>query len=61
LDVIKSCDFLIDLGPEGGAAGGRILAQGTPEALTQIKKSYTGLFLEKILNCKPKQTSMAVT
>lgn len=61
LDVIKSCDFLIDLGPEGGAAGGRILAQGTPEALTQIKNSYTGMFLEKILNCKPKQTSMAVT
>jgi len=61
LDVIKSCDYLIDLGPEGGAAGGRILAQGTPEALTQIKNSYTGMFLEKILNCKPKQTSMAVT
>lgn len=50
LDVIKSCDFLIDLGPEGGAAGGEILAEGTPEDITKNKSSYTGQFLEKILN-----------
>jgi excinuclease ABC subunit A len=50
LDVIKSCDYLIDLGPEGGAAGGELLAQGTPEEVARIKFSYTGEFLEKILN-----------
>ena len=42
LDVIKSCDYLIDLGPEGGAAGGEILAQGTPETSQRITRSYTG-------------------
>ncbi len=50
LDVIKSCDYLIDLGPEGGAAGGELLAQGTPEEVSQNKFSYTGEFLKKILN-----------
>jgi excinuclease ABC subunit A len=52
LDVIKSCDYLIDLGPEGGAAGGKLLAQGTPEEVVSVKTSYTGMFLEKILNSK---------
>ena len=52
LDVIKSCDYLIDLGPEGGAAGGELLAQGTPEEVAQNKGSYTGVFLDKILNHK---------
>jgi excinuclease ABC subunit A len=52
LDVIKSCDYLIDLGPEGGAAGGKLLAQGTPEEVSQNKGSYTGVFLNKILNHK---------
>jgi excinuclease ABC subunit A len=52
LDVIKSCDYLIDLGPEGGAAGGELLAQGTPEEVSQNKGSYTGVFLDKILNHK---------
>ncbi len=50
LDVIKSCDYLIDLGPEGGAAGGQILAEGTPEDISNNNRSYTGQFLEKILN-----------
>ncbi len=50
LDVIKSCDYLIDLGPEGGAAGGEILAQGTPEEVAEYAKSYTGKFLKRILN-----------
>jgi len=50
LDVIKSCDYLVDLGPEGGAAGGRIIAQGTPEAVSKVADSYTGQFLGKILN-----------
>ncbi len=50
LDVVKSCDYLIDLGPEGGAAGGEILAQGTPEEVAQNRCSYTGQFLQKMLN-----------
>jgi excinuclease ABC subunit A len=50
LDVVKSCDYLIDLGPEGGAAGGEILAQGTPEEVGDSPRSYTGHFLKKILN-----------
>jgi excinuclease ABC subunit A len=49
LDVVKSCDYLIDLGPEGGAAGGEILAQGTPEKVAKNPDSYTGKFLEKML------------
>lgn len=49
LDVIKSCDYLIDLGPEGGEEGGEILAQGTPEEVAENPKSYTGQFLRKIL------------
>jgi excinuclease ABC subunit A len=52
LDVIKSCDYLIDLGPEGGAAGGKLLAMGTPEEVVKVEGSYTGKFLEKILNHK---------
>jgi excinuclease ABC subunit A len=55
LDVIKSCDYLIDLGPEGGAAGGEMVAQGTPEEVAQNQASYTGQFLRKILN--PKETN----
>jgi excinuclease ABC subunit A len=49
LDVIKSCDYLIDLGPEGGEAGGEILAQGTPEDVAKNTRSYTGNFLRRIL------------
>lgn len=60
LDVIKSCDYLIDLGPEGGAAGGEVLAQGTPEEVAQNEGSYTGKFLQKILNRKPEETCLAV-
>jgi len=50
LDVIKSCDCLIDLGPEGGAAGGEVIAEGTPEEVAQVGDSYTGQFLKKMLN-----------
>ena len=49
LDVIKSADYVIDLGPEGGAAGGRIVAKGTPEAVARNRESFTGLFLATIL------------
>jgi excinuclease ABC subunit A len=46
LDVIKSSDYIIDLGPEGGNAGGRIIAAGTPEEVAEVKESYTGRFLK---------------
>jgi excinuclease ABC subunit A len=49
LDVIKSADYLIDLGPEGGPGGGRIVATGTPEAVAAVGESYTGRFLRDIL------------
>ncbi len=50
LDVIKQADWLIDLGPEGGSGGGRIVAQGTPEQVAKVKKSYTGQVLARVLN-----------
>jgi len=50
LDVIKQADWIIDLGPEGGEGGGRIVAQGTPEQVAKVKKSYTGQVLARILN-----------
>ena len=49
LDVIKSADWIIDLGPEGGADGGEVIATGTPEKVSKVKKSYTGKFLKKVL------------
>ena len=49
LDVIKSADHLIDLGPEGGDGGGKIIAQGTPEKVAKVEDSYTGRFLEEML------------
>ncbi len=49
LDVIKSADYIIDLGPEGGARGGYIVAQGTPEDVAGIKESYTGMYLSRVL------------
>ncbi|MEW6304468.1 MAG: excinuclease ABC subunit UvrA [Verrucomicrobiota bacterium] len=49
LDVIKCADWVIDLGPEGGAGGGRVIAQGTPEQIAQTPESHTGRFLQKVL------------
>ena len=49
LDVIKCADHIIDLGPEGGKGGGKIVAEGTPEQVSKVKKSYTGQYLKKIL------------
>jgi excinuclease ABC subunit A len=49
LDVIKSADYIIDLGPEGGSGGGKIVAQGTPEEVARVKKSYTGQALKPLL------------
>jgi excinuclease ABC subunit A len=53
LDVIKSADFVIDLGPEGGAGGGRIVATGTPEEVARSRESFTGRFLARILGVTP--------
>ena len=50
LDLIKTCDYIIDLGPEGGDKGGEIIAVGTPEKICQNERSYTGMFLKKYLN-----------
>jgi len=50
MDVIKTADWIIDLGPEGGDEGGTIVAEGSPEVISQIKKSYTGQFLKEELN-----------
>ena len=50
LDVIKSADYIIDLGPEGGDQGGKIVATGTPEEVVKVKKSYTGQALKTVLN-----------
>lgn len=52
LDVIKSADYLIDLGPEGGSHGGRVIASGTPEDVAKVKASYTGQYLAKMLQAK---------
>jgi excinuclease ABC subunit A len=49
LDVIKTADYIIDLGPEGGSKGGYVIAEGTPEEVAIVEKSYTGQFLKKIL------------
>ena len=49
LDVIKSADWVIDMGPEGGFRGGSVVAEGTPEQVAAIKSSYTGQFLAEIL------------
>ena len=52
LDVIKSADYLIDIGPEGGDAGGEIVAVGTPEKVAAVPESYTGQFLKPVLEGK---------
>ena len=49
LDVIKTADYILDLGPEGGDRGGTIVAAGTPEEIAKVSSSYTGQYLKKIL------------
>ena len=49
LDVIKTADHIIDMGPEGGVNGGKIIAEGTPEKVSTIKESYTGKFIKEIM------------
>ena len=50
LDVIKTADWIIDLGPEGGSGGGTVIATGTPEQVATVAGSYTGEFLKKLLD-----------
>ena len=50
LEVIKTADYIIDIGPEGGDRGGTVVAQGTPEEIAQCEKSYTGQYLKKFLS-----------
>ena len=49
LDVIKTADWVVDLGPEGGSGGGEIIGTGTPEDITELKHSFTGQFLKNLL------------
>jgi excinuclease ABC subunit A len=49
LDVIKTADYIIDIGPEGGDKGGTIVATGTPEEIAENPKSYTGIYVKKML------------
>ena len=49
LDVVKSADWIVDLGPNGGSGGGTVVAQGTPEQVAQIEESFTGQFLREVL------------
>jgi excinuclease ABC subunit A len=50
LDVIKTADWVVDLGPEGGSRGGTVVGTGTPEQIAMIEESYTGQFLKKLLD-----------
>jgi len=59
LDVIKTADYVIDLGPEGGAAGGEVIAAGTPEEVAAVRRSYTGQFLAELLNVRSARTRRA--
>ncbi|MDR0640666.1 MAG: excinuclease ABC subunit UvrA [Holosporales bacterium] len=55
MDVIKTADWVIDIGPEGGHKGGMVVAEGTPETIAQCEHSHTGRYLKRYLNCTPKK------
>jgi len=57
LDVIKTSDWVVDMGPDGGVNGGQIIAEGSPEKVSEISQSYTGNFLKNIINSKLKKTA----
>jgi excinuclease ABC subunit A len=59
LDVIKTADWVIDLGPEGGEGGGWIVAEGTPEQVARCPTSYTGQFLKRVLTGSTRASSTA--
>ena len=60
LDVIKTADWIVDMGPEGGINGGKIIAEGSPEKVSEITDSYTGNFLKEIINTKIKKNSLVI-
>jgi excinuclease ABC subunit A len=60
LDVIKSADYIIDLGPEGGDGGGRVIACGTPEEIVRVRRSYTGQALRSVLNGSGRKSACAL-
>ena len=55
LDVIKTADYIIDIGPEGGDRGGTVIARGTPEKVAKNPKSYTGIYIKKMLEKDKRQ------
>jgi excinuclease ABC subunit A len=57
LDLIAEADWVIDLGPEGGEGGGRVVAQGTPEEVAKEKQSHTGTYLRKMLTVRQRENS----
>jgi excinuclease ABC subunit A len=59
LDVIKQADWIIDLGPEGGEAGGEVIATGTPEQVAEVDESATGQYLRDVLPKKARKTAKA--
>ncbi len=59
LEVIKTADWIIDMGPAGGDGGGRIVAAGTPEDVAKVKESYTGAYLRELLGRRAKATQEA--
>jgi excinuclease ABC subunit A len=61
LDVIKTADHVIDLGPEGGAGGGEVVASGTPEEVAATPGSYTGQFLARLVSKRPKRAAATKT
>jgi len=58
LDVIKTADYIVDMGPEGGVKGGNIIAEGKPEEIVNIKESYTGQYLKPMLEERFKNNLM---
>jgi excinuclease ABC subunit A len=59
LEVIKTADWVLDLGPEGGDGGGELVAMGTPEAIAAEPRSYTGQFLKELLGRRPGKRAQA--
>jgi len=59
LEVIKTADWILDFGPEGGDGGGEIVAIGTPETIVKEKRSYTGQFLKELLERRPSKAAAA--
>ena len=55
LDVIKTADWIVDMGPEGGINGGKIIAEGSPEKVSELENSYTGNFLKEVINTRMKK------